>query len=180
MKKVLFVTMAAMLPLIMSAQLAFDANAPNNYQLEKNSMKCQKSGQEYMGNLPYLGDAISPGSGQSDNTGNQGIYLKLKVYLEGPFLNGEMQTALNDQDLLPLAQPFNVPPWNWPALDAVDSIPNEEVVDWVMVDLRDAEDGPQNATFASTCGRKVGFLLKDGRIVDIDGQSALNIHTTYM
>ena len=88
-------------------------------------------------------------------------------------------SELNMQGKIPLSQPFSTPPWNWPGLEAVDSLPNEDIVDWVLVDLRDATD-PSLATYESTCGRKAAFLLKDGRIVDLDGESPVFLKTAFM
>lgn len=98
------------------------------------------------------------------------IELNLTVFLEGPFFGTEMNTSLNSQDLIPQDQPYNVPPWNYTGDESVLTLPNNDIVDWVLLDLRDAQDAP-SATSASTIWRQAAFLLKDGSIVDQDGFS---------
>ncbi len=99
-----------------------------------------------------------------------GINLDLLVYLEGPFSGTEMTTGLNSGGVIPLAQPYNTSPWNYSGSESVASIPNSNVVDWVLVELRDATSA-FNANSASTIDRKAGFLLKDGSVVGLDGVS---------
>ncbi|MBN1338984.1 MAG: beta-propeller fold lactonase family protein [Bacteroidales bacterium] len=99
--------------------------------------------------------------------------LDLRVYLEGPFVGVEMTTSLNSGGLIPLSQPFNTAPWNYQGTEAVGAIPNTEIVDWVLVELRDAATATQ-ATGQTMVARSAGFLLKDGNIVDLDGQSLLS------
>ncbi|MBC8489634.1 MAG: hypothetical protein H8D45_26750 [Bacteroidetes bacterium] len=50
------------------------------------------------------------------------------------------------------------------------SIPNTDVVDWVLIELRDAPDAV-SATPATMIGRLAAFVSKDGSIVDMDGVS---------
>ena len=106
--------------------------------------------------------------------GNQITYtVNLKVYLEGPYDGTEMSTSLNAAGLLPLTQPFNVAPWNYNGQESVDEIPNADVVDWVLVELRDAPDAG-SATAATRVARQAAFLLKDGSVVGMDGTSVLS------
>jgi hypothetical protein len=93
------------------------------------------------------------------------INLQLKAFLEGPY-NG---TGMNDGLTLPLNQPFNIAPWNYSGTESVASIP-ANVVDWVLLELRDAPDAA-SADAASVIGIKAAFILKNGSIVDIDGVS---------
>jgi hypothetical protein len=102
--------------------------------------------------------------------------VNLTVYLEGPYGQTEMSTDLNDNELLPLAQPFNTGPWNYPGTESVDSIPNTNVVDWVLVELRDAPDAA-SANSGTRLTQRAAFLLKDGSIVDLDGSSVLSFTT---
>ncbi|OYT13465.1 MAG: hypothetical protein B6I19_04995 [Bacteroidetes bacterium 4572_114] len=102
--------------------------------------------------------------------------VNLTVYLEGPYDGAEMATNLNDNNLLPLAQPFNAGPWDYLGTESVDSIPNTDVVDWVLVELRDAPDAA-SANSGTRLIQQAAFLLKDGSIVDLDGTSALSFTT---
>ncbi|MBN1338239.1 MAG: right-handed parallel beta-helix repeat-containing protein, partial [Bacteroidales bacterium] len=64
--------------------------------------------------------------------------LDLKAFLEGPFNGSEMNTTLNSGGHLPLSQPYNQAPWYYSGTEAVTAIPNTDVVDWVLIELRDA------------------------------------------
>lgn len=91
------------------------------------------------------------------------IQLELKVYLEGAFVNGEMLTMLNDLNLIPTSQPYSGPPWNYDGLESVSSIP-ENVIDWVLVELRQSTGDASTATPDKEIAKQAGFLLKDGSI----------------
>jgi hypothetical protein len=106
------------------------------------------------------------------------IGLDLKVYLEGFYSAFGMTTILNTQGLIPLSQPYSVSPWNYPGTENVTTIPNADVVDWVLVELRDAEQANQ-ASGATRFARKAAFLLKDGSIVGLDGLSSLSFGQTF-
>lgn len=105
----------------------------------------------------------------------QRINLDLKVFLEGPFVDAEMSTLLNTNGILPLTQPYAPEPWNYSGPEYVDAIPNADVVDWVLVELRDALQADL-ATNESVIARQAGFLLKDGTVTGIDGESKLEFN----
>ncbi|MBL7102849.1 MAG: hypothetical protein ISS18_00830 [Bacteroidales bacterium] len=105
------------------------------------------------------------------------IQLGLKVYLEGPFNETNMNTGLNDEGLLPLNQPYNIEPWNYSGTESVTSIPNPDVVDWVLIELRDTTQADR-ATSEAISGYRAAFLLKDGSVVDLDGVSPVRFYTT--
>ena len=100
------------------------------------------------------------------------IVLDMNVLLEGPYSSSFMMTSLNSTGYLPLSQPFNVSPWNYAGTETVSSIPNPDIVDWLLVDSRDAVDaisaGPE-----TTIDRQAAFILKDGYVVGMDGYSNL-------
>jgi hypothetical protein len=101
------------------------------------------------------------------------INIDLTAMLEGPYSASEMQTLLNDSAILPFNQPFNSVPWNYSGTESVTSIPNANVVDWVLVELRQTPGDASSATSATMVGREAAFILKDGSIVDLDGVSVL-------
>ena len=101
-----------------------------------------------------------------------GINLDVLVYLEGPYSETEMSTNMNMADEIPLAQPYNTSPWNYTGTESVGAIPNTDVVDWVIVELRDAVDAV-SATGATKIAEQAAFLLRDGSVVDLDGSSTL-------
>lgn len=105
--------------------------------------------------------------------------VELKVFLEGPFSGSSMTTTLNTNAIIPLVQPYMQPPWNYMFYEAVPSIPNSSVVDWVLVELRDATTAA-NATGSTMIMQKAAFLLSDGIIVDLDGVSPLNFDVPFV
>ena len=60
--------------------------------------------------------------------------LNLKAYLGGPYSGAEIATLLNSTGNLPLDQPYNAAPWFYTGNESVTSIPNANVVDWILVD----------------------------------------------
>ncbi|MCD4736583.1 MAG: SdiA-regulated domain-containing protein [Bacteroidales bacterium] len=104
-----------------------------------------------------------------------GISLSLKAFLEGPFEGQEMKTDLNIQNSIPLTQPFNSSPWNYTGTEAVTGIPNPDIVDWVLVELRETSGGPETAISDSIIAQKAGFMLKNGNMVDVDGVSPIPV-----
>lgn len=101
------------------------------------------------------------------------LVVDLKVFLEGPFNGTNMNAGINDLSLLPLSHPYNIPPWNYPGTESVASIPNNQVVDWVLIEGRDAPDAA-SATETTSFVRQAAFLLSNGKIVDLDGVSLLS------
>ncbi|MBE0655637.1 MAG: hypothetical protein IH594_17690, partial [Bacteroidales bacterium] len=101
----------------------------------------------------------------------QPAQVDLKVFLEGPFNGTDMNTDLNP--IIPLQQTLTVIGYDGP--EEVDAIPNEDVVDWIGVEFRDAPD-VNAATEATAVGGGAFFLLKNGNIVDLDGNSLLSLY----
>ena len=101
-----------------------------------------------------------------------GFELDLKAYIEGPFNGTGMNTTLNNNGFLPLSQPYNTSPWNYTGSEAVAAMPNADVVDWVLVELRDASSAAL-AGSQTMIAQQAGFLLSNGKIVGMDGQSNL-------
>jgi hypothetical protein len=115
---------------------------------------------------------------ESFNSMNQQNYtVNLTVFLEGPFDQTQMSTYLNEGNTIPLNQPFNAEPWNYFGSENVTAIPNSNVVDWVLVELRDAQNAV-SATQQTRLARKAGFLLKNGHVVDLDGNSLMSFNET--
>jgi hypothetical protein len=96
--------------------------------------------------------------------------LNLKVYLDGPFNGTDMNTSLNGLDILPLSQPYNTEPWFYDGTESVSEIPNPDIVDWILVELRDASDSA-SAGSATSVARQAALLLNNGSIVGLDGAS---------
>jgi hypothetical protein len=106
------------------------------------------------------------------------INLDLLVFLEGPFSVSEMGTSLNSAGVIPLSQPYNSAPWNYSGTESVTSIPNPNVTDWVLIELRDAATAG-SATSATRIARQAAFILNDGSVVGTDGSSILQFNNSF-
>lgn len=98
------------------------------------------------------------------------IECEIRAFLEGPFNGVVMNTNLNDLGYIPLSQPYNTAPWNYPGLESVGSVPNSSVVDWVLIELRNAMDASL-AVPSTIISRQAVFMLNDGSLVGLDGVS---------
>ncbi len=90
--------------------------------------------------------------------------VQVKLLLEGLYDESTqtMRKTLNDNGLLPLQQPYNGAPFNHDGTETVAALP-ADVVDWVLLELRDAED--LNLVVA----RKAVLLRENGFVVEADG-----------
>ncbi len=99
--------------------------------------------------------------------------LNLTAFLEGPFNGIQMSTGMNSNEIVPLTQPYNIPPWNYNGIESVPAIPNADVVDWLLVELRDAASAPSAAS-TTAFARQAAFILSNGSVVGMDGSSPLS------
>ncbi|MDP4285012.1 MAG: hypothetical protein Q8891_11340 [Bacteroidota bacterium] len=105
--------------------------------------------------------------------------FNVTAFLRGPWNGSSMNTGLNSGGVIPLSQPYNISPFNYSGTESVPSIPNANVVDWVLVEHRQPESGlPADATSTTITGRKAGFLLSNGTIVDLDGVTPIAFDIT--
>ncbi|MCF8403905.1 MAG: PKD domain-containing protein [Bacteroidales bacterium] len=93
-----------------------------------------------------------------------GANVDLRVFLEGPFNGTAMNTDLNNQLLIPLSNPYTAPPWNHLGSEGISAPPESTVVDWVLVEFRDASSAAA-ATPATSVGTYAALLLNNGDIV---------------
>ena len=103
------------------------------------------------------------------------IDLEITVFLEGPFHATEMNSDLITY--LPLNQPYNIYPWFYTGTENVAAIPDPDIVDWILVELRDAGSAA-SASGGTAVDRQACFILKDGSIVDINGSSNPQFNVT--
>ena len=99
------------------------------------------------------------------------VYFNIKAYLDGPYDNGFMTTALNSQTLIPLSQPYNGAPWFYSGPENVAAIPNGDVTDWVLLELRETTGSASTAVPDSVVARQACFILNDGSIKCTDGST---------
>jgi len=97
-----------------------------------------------------------------------GVYVDLTAFLQGPFAGTGMLTFLNMQGFLPTSQPYGAAPWNYSGTETADPIPNNNVVDWVLIEIREAPDAA-SATEATILAQRAGFVLNNGTVTDVDG-----------
>ncbi len=101
--------------------------------------------------------------------------ISVRAFLEGPFVSTEMVANLNENNL-PLNQPFNCNPWNYKGNEHVSVIPNTEIVDWVMLEIRETDGDSSSATSDKIIDRKAGFILKNGNIVSANGYDLIKFN----
>lgn len=82
------------------------------------------------------------------------IRIQARAILQGLFSGEEMRTNLLDNGLLPLTDPFL-------QQETVDTLP-ADVVDWVLIQVRDSGD------YTQIIAQKPGFLRKDGTLLGRD------------
>ena len=75
--------------------------------------------------------------------------------------------------LIPNSQPYGTAPWNYYGGESFGAVPNGNVVDWVLVELRETAGGAATAVPGTMISRQVGLLLNNGDIVGTDGISNL-------
>ncbi len=103
------------------------------------------------------------------------IRARLGAWLEGPFVDsvGLMRDDLRKKGLIPLTEPFSAIGYKFVTGggETIDTTvlqvtgPNA-IVDWVAVELRNANDSSQ------IMASKAFLIQRDGDIVDVDGSSA--------
>ncbi len=119
----------------------------------------------------YSPMTVFAGNTDCDNTGTPAVIdnrAKIKIMIEGYFdeSTGRMNTSLSDNNIMPLIQPFNVAPFNYNGFEVVSTIP-ANVVDWMLVELRDSNDLNQ------IIHQQAVFLRNDGSLITLDGQEEI-------
>lgn len=100
--------------------------------------------------------------------------MNLTAFMRGAWNNPTalMRTTINSSGLLQLNQPYTVPPYLYLGSESVGAIPNGNVVDWILVELRKPGTGlPADAISSTVIGRQAAFLLNNGAIVGLNGVS---------
>ncbi len=93
-----------------------------------------------------------------NNSISTSISVDIKVFLEGPYNSPNMNASLT----VPTTSPYSEDP---ETVGSIPNIPGNEVVDWVLVQLRDQNDA------SNILESQSAFILQDGTIVDVDGSS---------
>jgi len=95
--------------------------------------------------------------------------LNVLFFLEGPYNGTFMNIDLVTNNLLPNNQPYDGAPWNYAGTESVVTFP-ANVVDWVLVELRDAS-APELAIPSTKLAGwpKAMFVRTDGQLIGLDG-----------
>jgi hypothetical protein len=152
---------------------------PNNAQVGKTFARFRFS---TVGGLNYDGPAPDGEVEDHQVIIHGDVSVGIKVYLEGAYNGMEMTTNLNAAGLLPLNQPYNADPtakWYYTGAESVPVIPNADITDWLLVELRDAPSATL-ATGSTIVERKAAFLKKDGSVVSLDGVSPLQVNGVFV
>lgn len=108
-----------------------------------------------------------------------GIELSAKVFLGGPYVqaSGLMHDSLRKYSLIPTTEPYTTPPYlKTPIAGAggetvtplvLAQSGNTAIVDWIMLELRDATNA------GNVVANKRALLRRDGQVVSTDGTSAV-------
>jgi len=153
---------------------SFPDNSSAVYNISKNNDQGQITLVDYSG--PFSGETFEDDPYNRVDWNVPTFQLDLTVFLEGPFNSTDMNTDLNTLSTIPLTQPYNVAPWNYAGTESVAAIPNpQQVVDWVLIEGRDAPDAA-SATELTSFVQQAAFLLNNGDIVGLDGSSKLSVN----
>lgn len=142
------------------------------------------SGALYTGTSWMIGDPVNTGNNtfllnDFDDDGNGTgvefrILANIGVVCQGAWddVNDEMNDGLNS--ILPLDAATAYAEYGYTGTESVAAIPSTDIVDWILVEVRDATSAA-NATSATSVETVAGFLLKDGSIVGLDGVNPLKM-----
>ncbi|MCD4745009.1 MAG: hypothetical protein K8R58_01780, partial [Bacteroidales bacterium] len=124
------------------------------------------------GSSRIVNDTVDMGAYEFYTTLNH-VELDIKVFLEGPYHSGlgYMLNWLNGWGYIPLSQSYNQQPWNYAGTENVAAIPSNEIIDWILLEIRATTGDASTAKSDSIVIRRALFITKDGNIVEIDGAS---------
>ena len=91
-------------------------------------------------------------------------YANIKVFLEGPY--DAVGDTMESSSTLPTTSPYNSE-----FIGSLPTVTGHSLVDWIQVKLRTSATG-------STVGSCNAFLLENGSVVDVNGNSSLPFYNT--
>ena len=134
------------------------------YSLEDN---CITSGSPMQ---PYPNDCDAAQSGSITTITTAPIKLLIEGFYD--IHSADMHTALATGQLLPSSQPFVDPPFNYHGTEQLGAN-IEDIVDWVFVQLRDANDKDV------VIHQKAALLRKDGFLVNENGEEVIDFGVSH-
>jgi hypothetical protein len=127
---------------------------------------------DYSGASRPVGAAWDVGAFEFGGTQSNNVNVKAKIFLQGPFNSSSMQTTLNQGSYLPILQPYNAPPWNYNGTENLGSGPSSTMVDWVLVELRNANNPSQ------IVARRAALLKNNGSLLEPNGNEGVVFNNT--
>ncbi len=109
------------------------------------------------------GTVADMGAYYFDQTGFNTITMDIKAFLQGPFVNNLMVPNLNMLGLIPLHHPYCITPWNHFGTESVSSIPNNNVIDWVFIEIRKLNNLDDLSDYYPVC-RRAAFIMNNGTV----------------
>jgi len=131
-----------------------------------------------------IGDAVNTGANTffCDNFNDDGnatgvefrLFSDLKIICQGAYSSTTNEMTLLLNTYIPLDAATAYAHIGYTGTESVGAMPSTDIVDWILVEVRDAT----SAATATTPGDTVaGFLMKDGTIVGLDGSSPIKFKT---
>jgi len=102
--------------------------------------------------------------------------VNLRVFLEGAYNATDDVLNTNLGSVLPLTQPYNVAPYNYPGDESVQDWLIIGFVDWVLVEAREGDPQVTGDRATTTVETKVGLLSSSGTIFSTNGSSPLKFY----
>ena len=127
---------------------------------------------DYSGASRPVGASWDVGAFEFGGSQSNNINVNAKIFLQGPFSSNSMLTTLNQGSYLPISQPYNSPPWNYNGTENLGSGPNSTMVDWVLVELRNATNPSQ------IVARRAALLKNNGLLLETNGNEGVIFNNT--
>jgi|GEM_PF-4630886 len=98
--------------------------------------------------------------------------LQAKIYLEGAYNGGAMNTFLTTE--IPLEQPYNIAPYNYMGTESLTTV-SDNMVDWILVEMRSGTPSlfERNTVVVET---RTAILLDNGTLVETDGTTPIRFY----
>ena len=127
---------------------------------------------DYSGTSRPQGSTYDVGAYEYLNGQASNINVKAKIFLQGPFnaASGSMLTNINQGGYLPGSQPYDSTPWNYNGNESFNPGSNTSVVDWVLVELRNASNPSQ------VVARRAALLKNNGHLLETNGTEGVNFN----
>lgn len=103
--------------------------------------------------------------------------LGLKVILQGPFSESQMNTDLYYSGFLPEQQPYFRSPWNHYSQGSNKSPETNHIVDWIFIEIRKYKDINDTGNYY-VINRQAAYLLNNGDVRSGDGGSLPSFYTS--